>query len=59
MAGQLAGHGGERGSSGVAAASSRAVSQLQPPGDCGSGGLIVIGMRKREEGAREEGKARG
>lgn len=59
MAGQLAGQRGERRSSGAAAASSRVVSQLRLPGDCGSGGLIVTGMRKREEGAREEVKAQG
>lgn len=46
VAGQLAGQRGERRSSGVAAASSRVVSQLRPPGDCGSGGLIRTGMRK-------------
>lgn len=53
MAGQLAGQGGERWSSGVVAASSRVVSQLHPSGDCGKGGLIGTGMRKREVGARE------
>lgn len=30
-----------------------------PLRDCGSGGLIGTGMRKREEGAREEVKAPG
>lgn len=59
MAGRLAGRGGERRSPGVAAASSRVVSQLQPPGDCGRGGLMGSGMRKREEGAREGVKAGG